>query len=188
MNLQDLNIDRSWTIFIDRDGVINSRLIDDYVKSWSEFHFEKGVQDAFKLFNRIFGNIVIVTNQQGIGKGLMTENDLQVIHKKMKSEIENRNGRIDKIYYCPNLDSDNSIMRKPNPGMALRAKQDIKDIDFEKSIMVGDSISDMKFGKSLNMCTIFISEDQKLAADNTGIIDFIHKDLYTFAVKLQINN
>ena len=72
MNLQDLKIDRGWTLFLDRDGVINRRIVDDYVKSWDQFKFLPGVPDAIKRLAGVFGRIIVVSNQQGIGIGLMT--------------------------------------------------------------------------------------------------------------------
>lgn len=145
------------TLFLDRDGVINKHLPDDYVKSWEEFEFLPGVLDALVLLSEIFPHIVVVTNQRGVGKGLMTENDLTSIHETMLSVIQKNGGRIDKIYYCTDL-SNESFNRKPNSGMAYQAKKDFPNIDFEKSMMVGDSDSDMEFGNRLGMKTILIKQ------------------------------
>jgi histidinol-phosphate phosphatase family protein len=146
------------TLFLDRDGVINVRLIDDYVKQWEEFEFEEGALEAISIFAKYFDTIVVVSNQQGVSKGLMSEQDLISIHKKMKQEIENKGGRIDEIYYCTALRKENHFCRKPQVGMGLRARKQFKSIRFKQSIMVGDSTSDMQFGKRLKMQTIFISE------------------------------
>ena len=145
MNLRDLKINRGATLFLDRDGVINKRLVGDYVKKWNDFEFLPGVLDAFATFSSYFDKIFIVTNQQGIGKGLMTEADLQQIHHQMIFEIEKAGGRIDGIYFCPDLKDSHSFMRKPNIGMALKAKKDFPMINFKNSVMVGDSVSDMLF-------------------------------------------
>ena len=75
-------------LFLDRDGVINRRLVGDYVKCQDEFEFLEGNLEAFEIFNRLFDKIVVVTNQQGIGKGLMSENDLEQVHSYMKKEID----------------------------------------------------------------------------------------------------
>jgi D-glycero-D-manno-heptose 1,7-bisphosphate phosphatase len=74
------NIDASWTLFLDRDGVVNKRLMNDYVKSVGEFELLPDVDEAIRLAGSVFGTIVVVTNQQGIGKGLMTERNLSDIH------------------------------------------------------------------------------------------------------------
>ncbi|HXB41132.1 MAG TPA: HAD family hydrolase [Bacteroidia bacterium] len=159
MILKNLNINKDWTLFLDRDGVINKRLEGDYVKTLSEFEFIEGVPEALKILSGIFGKIIVVTNQQGIGKGLYTENDLNIIHHYLADEIEKHEGRIDKVYFSPHLASANHHSRKPGIGMALDAKNDFPEIDFTKSIMVGDSMSDMVFGKSAGMKTIFLNEE-----------------------------
>ncbi len=84
MNL--FEIDESWTLFLDRDGVINRRLMGDYVKSLDEFEILPGVLGAIKNFSKKFGRIVIVTNQQGIGKGLMTNEDLNAVHQYLHAK------------------------------------------------------------------------------------------------------
>lgn len=152
-------IDKSWTLFLDRDGVINVRLIDDYVKKLEEFEFLPGVLDAFKIFAEKFGRIIIVTNQQGVGKGLMTLKDVEIVHDFMVKEIEKQQGRVDKIYVCPQLKSDPDNFRKPSPRMAYMAQHDFPEIDFDKSVMIGDSNSDIEFGKNAGMYTILIGDE-----------------------------
>lgn len=180
MTLKSLNINKSWTLFLDRDGVINKKLDNDYVKDWSFFEFLDGVQDAMKILNGKFGPIVVVTNQQGIGKGLYRTEDLELIHKNMLYEINYLGGRIDKIYFSPYLDSLNHPTRKPGTGMGLVAKQDFPQIDFEKSIIVGDSITDMQFGRALGMKTVFISEEKR----NDSNIDFNFPSLVEFSLNI----
>ena len=150
------DVDSSWTLFLDRDGVINQKFDMDYVKNVSEFEFENGAVEAIYRLTDQFYKIIIVTNQQGIGKGLMTHEDLRKIHQYMLHEIENAHGRIDQIYYSPDLDHTDSYYRKPSPGMAYLAQNDFPQIDFQKSIMVGDSLTDLVFGKSVGMKTVFI--------------------------------
>ena len=152
-------IDKSWTLFLDRDGVINVRLVDDYVKKIEEFEFLPGVLEAFKIFAEKFGRIIIVTNQQGVGKGLMTMHDVDEAHNYMRQAIEAQKGRIDAIYVCPQLKSDPDNFRKPSPKMAYMAQHDFPEIDFEKSIMIGDSNSDIEFGKNAEMYTILIGDE-----------------------------
>jgi len=180
MSLKDLNINNNWTLFLDRDGVINKKLDNDYVKHWIEFEFIEGVFEALKKANSIFGKIVIVTNQQGIGKGLYRTEDLELIHKNMIYEITYLGGRIDKAYFSPNLSSENHPTRKPGIGMAMQAQKDFPEIDFKKSIIVGDSISDMEFGRNAGMKTVFISEEKK----KDDKIDYQFNSLIEFANKL----
>lgn len=148
---------RSWSLFLDRDGVINEKLEDDYVKNWEEFKFKQGSLKAIAGLGKIFGRIFVVTNQRGVGLGVMTEEKLNEIHKNMLSEVVKASGRIDKIYYCTAIDSS-SECRKPNIGMGLAASRDYPEIDFSKSIMIGDSASDIEFGQKLGMMSVLITE------------------------------
>jgi len=150
-------IDNSWTLFLDRDGVINEKLENDYVKNWDEFKFKEGALQAIAGLGKIFDRVIVVTNQRGVGLGLMTEEILNEIHEKMLSDVLNVSGRIDKIYYCTDTDQ-NAECRKPNIGVGLKAKDDFPEIQFSKSVIVEDSISDMKFGKNLGMKTVFIGD------------------------------
>lgn len=153
---EKISIDPSWTLFLDRDGTINRRLINDYVKNIGEFEFlPKALEGIYEL-SPLFETIVIVTNQQCIGKEIISHEELAEVHNYMMQGITSANGRIDQIYYCPELAAFNPICRKPNPGMALQAKEDFPQIEFEKSIMVGDTLSDMQFGKQLGMKTVLI--------------------------------
>jgi len=156
-SLLDLKaIDKGWTLFLDRDGVINYEKKEDYIHDWQEFKFYEGAKDALKIFADKFGTIIVVSNQRGVGKGLMTEEDLFDIHKNMQVEIEEAGGRIDGIYYCTAVDSK-AIFRKPNPGMAFSAKRDFPEIDLNRSIILGNKPSDMLFGKYAGMYSVFIA-------------------------------
>jgi len=169
------NVDSSWTLFLDRDGVINGRIIDGYVQNVSDFYFLPQVPQAIALCKRKFGRIIVVTNQQGIKKGIMSEEQLARIHTYLTEQIP----EIDRIYYSPYLACENHIMRKPNIGMALAAKKDFPEINFQKSIMVGDSQSDVDFGKNVGMFTVFISEDETQTS-----ADGIFCSLFDFANEL----
>lgn len=178
--MKDLkNINTSWTLFIDRDGVVNDEKHLDYIHTWDEFKFYKGVKEALKIFNKKFGTIIMVTNQRGVAKGLTQLNDLYLIHKNMLKEIEDSGGRIDKIYVCTEMESPN---RKPNPGMGLQALQDFPEIDLSKSIMIGNTLSDMKFGRNLGAAiTIFLPTTRKDVPHDHGDIDLVFKDLISVA-------
>lgn len=183
--MKSFDFDKNWTLFIDRDGVINKRIPNDYVKHWCDFIFIEGVFEAFEIFNSIFGKIIVVSNQQGIGKGLMSLEELNIVHENMVSEIENNGGRIDKIYFSPYLENENSIYRKPNIGMAMDAMSTFPEIDLEKSIMVGDSYNDMKFGANLNIENVLISVDEKEIDKCSGLYIAKYQSLIKFAIKLK---
>ncbi len=175
------NIDPSWTLFLDRDGVINKKIENDYVLDWPQFEFMPGVFEAFKTFAQIFGKIIVVTNQQGIGKGLMTEAKLKGIHSNMIAEIEKHGGRVDAIYFAPYVKESNHVDRKPNVGMALKAKKVFPEIDLKKSIIVGDSKSDMEFGHRLGMIKAFINVDSTFAKSNPVLVDLTAINLLEFS-------
>lgn len=157
--MKALKIDKTWTLFLDRDGVINHKRVNDYVKNWSEFSFIKGSLEAIYLLSQIFGKIIIVTNQRGVGRGIMNEEDLILIHERMSIEIQLNFGKIDAIYYCTEV-SDDSDCRKPNIGMGKKALIDFPEIELTKSIIVGDSRSDMIFGERLNMKKVLIGNGE----------------------------
>lgn len=161
-----LNPDLSWTLFLDRDDVINKGKHGDYIRTPDEFEFLPGVVETLSNLRRKFGKIVIVTNQQGIGKGLMSTADLDSIHLKMQLELKTHGVTIDGIYYCPELIVDMPIGRKPMPGMALQAWNDHPEICFTRSVMVGDSDSDIHFGHRLGMYTVKIGGLQGVASDH----------------------
>ena len=150
-------IDNSWALFLDRDGVINRRLPGEYVKKWEEFEWLPGGLEAIVGLAQKFGRVFVVTNQQGIGKGLMTEEMLARIHASLLEEVAAAGGRIDAVYHCPDLSSHKPNCRKPAPAMALQAKREFPEVDFRRSVMVGDSVSDMQFGQALGMFTVLVS-------------------------------
>ncbi len=151
--------DATWTLFLDRDGVINKEIPNSYVLSWQDFTFEDGALEALAMLKTIFGRIVIVTNQRGVGKGLMSLQDLEEVHFRMLSLIHQHGGRIDKIYACTDVEPD-SPRRKPNPGMAYEAKADFPEIDFSQSVMVGNHRRDMEFGRRVGMYTVWIASTE----------------------------
>jgi D-glycero-D-manno-heptose 1,7-bisphosphate phosphatase len=175
------NIDKTWTLFIDRDGVINDEKHEDYIHKWEEFKFYDGVKEALKIFSEKFGKIFIVTNQRGVAKGLTKLEDLELIHKNMVQEFEDAGGRIDKIYYSVDFETE-SPNRKPNPGMGLQAQKDFPEINFSKSIMIGNTLSDMKFGRNLNVgINIFLPTTRKEVVLTHPDIDLVFNDLISVA-------
>lgn len=171
----------NWTLFLDRDGVINERIPDNYVMTPDQFIFLPGVLDAFRIFNSIFRKIFVVTNQQGIGRGLMRISDLNKVHDYMLSEVAKSGGRIDRVYYSPDLKNSGSFWRKPSVGMGLAARKDFPEIRFKECVMAGDTASDILFGKRLGMITIFIGDDIKEKKASRELLDYAFHDLISFA-------
>ncbi len=178
--LSQLPIDKSWTLFLDRDGVFNHQIIDDYVKQVHELKIIDGVPQAIAEFTKLFGKLLVVTNQQGIGKKLMSEDDMHHLNGYIENLIETYGGQLDKIYFAPQLREEGSNYRKNGTGMGLHAKYDYPDIDFSKSILIGDSESDIDFGIKLGMKTIMLKNSRNL---NTKA-DYIFENLHDVAKNL----
>ncbi len=143
-------------IFFDRDGVVNYRMVKDYVKRTEEFNF---IPDFFSFFLEAKRNgyyAFLITNQQGIGKGVMTEDDLALVHGLMQMTLQEKTGFcFDEIYYCTDLAEMKSLRRKPNPGMLLEAISKWN-IDVERSWMIGDRRSDILAGTRAGVRTLLI--------------------------------
>ncbi len=131
-------------IFLDRDGVICANR-DDYVKSWEEFRFLPGVKEAMRQLATLGWPIVVITNQSAVGRKLLSHKELASIHRRMEAEIVAAGGRIDAIFYCPHLPEEHCPCRKPNPGLLFKAAHALQ-IDLNRSILVGDALSDIQAG------------------------------------------
>ncbi|MDB5198709.1 MAG: family hydrolase [Chitinophagaceae bacterium] len=178
------SIDKSWTLFLDRDGVINNEKHMDYINTWDEFKFFPGTKEAIKKFTERFGNIFIITNQRGVAKGLTKLEDLKLIHKNLLEEVATAGGKITKVYFCCDLD-DASQNRKPNPGMGLQAKKEFPEVDFSRSVMIGNTISDMEFGRNLGTAiNIFIPSTHPHLGVQHPMVDIVFPDLLAVAKAL----
>lgn len=167
-------------LFLDRDGVINRRIEGGYVRLPQEFEFLPDVPQAVAQLNRFFSPVIVVTNQQGIGKGLMSEAQLAAVHAYMLEELGNYGARIDRIYHCPALESSGNICRKPSPGMAWKARKDFGKLNLKRSVMVGDSLSDMLFGRNTGMFNVFIGPAET-ARNYPDLIHLAFPSLIDFA-------
>lgn len=146
------------TLFIDRDGVINDRIPGDYVRQPDQFTFLPGVVNAMKKLRNLYDLIVVVTNQQGIGKGLMTPDNLESVHTHMLELLTAEGVALDCVLHCPKLAIDHPACRKPNVGMAFEAKFTLADIDWSACTLIGDSTSDIEFGLRVGMNTILVGD------------------------------
>lgn len=170
------------TLFLDRDGVVNVRTPNDYVKTPDAWIPTAGLDEALCILSAHFQRIVVVTNQAGIGKGLMNEADLAAIHAKMFSVATAAGGRIDRAYHCPHRSDAGCSCRKPATGMAWLAMIDFPEIDFSQAWMVGDSASDMLFGQKLGMRAVLIAGKREEATALAALsVDFRFDSLLDFA-------
>lgn len=159
------------TLFLDRDGVINQKIEGGYVRTADELIWIPRVWEALAYLSPYFRQIVLVTNQQGIGKGIMSEGDLQHLFALIRQQAALYDIRFSGMYFCPHLASAACNCRKPAVGMALQAQADCPNIDFTRSLMVGDSLSDIQFGKALGMSTLFLYNDRDRSGSALALAD-----------------
>jgi histidinol-phosphate phosphatase family protein len=153
-----------WTLFLDRDGVINERIFDNYVLDWAAFHFTDGLLANAAQIGAAFEHIVVVTNQQCIAKGLLSEQALDAIHQQMIDALQKAGLHIDIVLAATEFKNGQAQRRKPNTKMAFEAQAAFPNIDFQKSIMVGDTNTDILFGKKLGMYTVLVESIEKVKA------------------------
>jgi len=165
MSISNWGINNTWSLFLDRDGVINKRIFGGYITSVEEFEFLPGVEDAIKQFTDSFHLVFVVTNQQGIAKGIMSERNLLDIHNYMCDQIYLKGGRVDKCYFAPNFKGAEDDMRKPSSAMADLEKREFPEIDFKCCVMIGDTDTDIEFGKNLGMKTVRIKTEEPIGID-----------------------
>jgi D-glycero-D-manno-heptose 1,7-bisphosphate phosphatase len=147
-------------VFLDRDGTINEDV--GYPRRYSQIKIYPQSFRAVSRFNQAGLMTIVITNQSGIGRGLLTEEALEEIHKKMLTSFAEKKARLDAFYYCPHYElssapryRDLCSCRKPNPGLALRAATDF-DIDLPHSYMVGDKVEDILFGRNIQATPVLV--------------------------------
>ena len=134
--------ERRPTIFVDRDGVVN-RNRDDYVKCWEEFEFLPGSLAALRALAKRQVRVIVVTNQSAVGRGIISEDELAAIHRRMTAAVEAHGGRIEAVLCCPHAPDDGCHCRKPRPGLLLEAIRRFG-VDPSAACFIGDSVSDLK--------------------------------------------
>jgi D-glycero-D-manno-heptose 1,7-bisphosphate phosphatase len=147
------------TVFLDRDGVLNEKMPEGrYVTRWSEFHLLPGVAEAIARMNRAGLKVVVVSNQRGIALGLYTPADVEAIHSALQLVLAGSGAHLDGFYFCPH-DKGQCNCRKPLPGLFEQAVTQDPEIAAPTSAMIGDSLSDIEFGRRLGMLTVYIEGD-----------------------------
>ncbi len=167
-------------LFLDRDGVLNERIVGDYVRRWAQWKWLPGAKEAVARLTKAYERAFVVSNQQGIGKGLMTAADVAAIHERMRAEIAEQGGHIDRVYICPSLASANDPNRKPDIGMALQAVADFPEVCLNDSVMIGDSVSDMEFGWRCGMRCVYLTNGEPIPAAVSDYTDCCFSNLQNF--------
>ena len=137
-------------VFLDRDGVINEKAPPhEYIRDWSEFRFLPNIADWVRIFNALDFLVIVVTNQRGIARGLMTRDAVNEIHRNMIEELAARGARIDAVFVCPHEEGVCDC-RKPKPGMVVQAVAKWN-IDLGASLLIGDSDHDEALAAACGM-------------------------------------
>ncbi|MCX6568256.1 MAG: D-glycero-beta-D-manno-heptose 1,7-bisphosphate 7-phosphatase [Candidatus Aminicenantes bacterium] len=172
-------------VFLDRDGVINKDR-PDYVKSWEEFEFLPGALEAFRVLAAGPRQVVVVSNQSGIGRGLVSRETVDEIHARMTEAVRRSGGRIDAIYYCPHRPDEDCPCRKPRPGLILKAAREL-DIDLAASWLVGDDLRDLETAVAAGVRPILVrtGHGRDLAETRLARVSYpvdVFEDLLEFAL------
>lgn len=147
------------TVFLDRDGVINEKMAEGrYVTSWSEFKVLPGVPQAIARLNRAGLRVAVVTNQRCVALGLCTAGDVRELHSAFQRLLNRYGAHVDGFYFCPH-DKSECNCRKPLAGLFEQAAAQFPEISAGSSAMIGDSLSDIEFGRRLGMLTVLIDGD-----------------------------
>jgi D-glycero-D-manno-heptose 1,7-bisphosphate phosphatase len=169
--------------FLDRDGVINRKAEEgQYVTRWEEMSFLPGSSEAIRLFNRAGFLVVVVSNQRCVAKGLVTSNEVDSLHARMRGAFEAAGATIDAIYYCPHEARPACSCRKPRPGMLLQAARTF-DIDLAASWMIGDSESDVEAGRTAGCSTARLMA-MAVAHTAAGTADIVAGSLFDATHKI----
>lgn len=161
-------------VLVDRDGTLNVEL-GRYAFDIKDFGVYPEVIKGMKLLSKTDYKLIMITNQQGIGKGRYTKKDAMRFNEHLKKFIEDNGGRINGIYFCPHLKEHKCSCRKPEIGMIMKAKEDFN-LDLEKCFVIGDKTTDIEMGKRANCKTILVKtgykgEDRKVEAKPDFVAD-----------------
>ena len=163
-------LNRRKVVLLDRDGVINRKAPEgDYVKSWREFEFLPGAVEALARLTRHGYEVYVVTNQRGIARGLMTRQDLDDIHARMRAALRRHGVELGGIYVCPHGLDDGCDCRKPKPGLLLRAAEE-HDFDLGGTVFIGDSPSDAGAGRAAGCRTVLVGPGRGLPEVVDGLL------------------
>jgi len=153
---------REPAVIVDRDGVLNERPPKaSYVSRPDEFRWLPGSLEALRMFSDAGYRVIIVSNQAGIGRGVMTEDDLRAVHHRMRAEAAGAGGRIDAIYHCPHDWDEGCDCRKPRPGMLFQAQRDFH-LDLTRTHFIGDDLRDVEAAEAAGCPWALVTGDTSL--------------------------
>jgi D-glycero-D-manno-heptose 1,7-bisphosphate phosphatase len=162
--MTEMFLARHPTVILDRDGVINRKPPRAcYVRTWSEFEWLPGAQEALAQLKQAGYRVIVISNQAGIARGAMTEADLLEINRQMVSEATRAGGGVDAIYYCPHHWDDGCECRKPKPGMLFQAQRDFT-LDLSRTWFIGDDERDAQAADAAGCPSLLVTEDRPLLA------------------------
>ena len=173
--------------FLDRDGVINERAAPhEYIEHWSQFRFVEGVLPTLRILASLGYELVVVTNQQGIGRGKMSAEGLARLHVEMTQALDANGIRLAGIFHCPHLESDGCFCRKPRPGLLQRALNEMPFlVDMERSLLIGDTDADVEAGRAMGLRTICIAGPDGSGAGATHVVSRIEEVVGVLGVSSQ---
>ena len=151
------NMTKNKAIFLDRDGILNKNR-NDYVKNIDELEIHPSIGNFVKKLDENGFLIFVVTNQSAINRGLTTHENVEKIHSKIQSFLNQFGTKINRFYYCPHTPSENCNCRKPKPGLLIKSIKDFS-INPSSSWMIGDMDTDVAAGNSVGCKTIKIQEN-----------------------------
>jgi D-glycero-D-manno-heptose 1,7-bisphosphate phosphatase len=168
LGLTEAFLARPATVLLDRDGVLNKRMPQaQYVRTWEEWEWLPGAREALRLLKEAGYRVAIISNQPGIARGEMTEEDLREINQRMKAEAAEAGGRIDAVYYCPHGWNEGCLCRKPKPGLLFQAQRDFS-LDLSRTYFIGDDERDGQAAAAAGCPFILINDEQVIGERATG--------------------
>lgn len=156
-------------IFLDRDGVINRQIKNGYVTRWEEFAFAPGIWDALARLAQCGFPMVVVSNQQGVGKRLITPAVLEYITTNFAVQLRQAGVPIAAVYYCPHLAIEHCDCRKPKPGLLIHAAADLN-LDLKRSILIGDSPTDMEAAVAVGCRPVLLRPNETVTSEANAAV------------------
>ena len=150
-------MDKKRAVFLDRDGTLNRDV--GYPADWSQVHVYPFAFEAVRSLRAAGFAPVVVTNQEGVGRGFFGLDDVERLHREFAAAFERAGAPIEAFYYCPHVPPEGGeagcACAKPAPGLGLRAAADLR-LDLAGSYMVGDKVTDLLFGRAIGAVPILV--------------------------------